>query len=219
MKKRNVLLSALILAVMTLSPMASFADDTGGEEPQASTSATQEEAPETTKPAVKGFPGGNTIDVSVSRASSYVVTIPAGKQEFESGKQFEVSVSAVLGYNRAVVVSVESENGWKLADKKDTTKSHAIEYTMSVNGAVMTEGVNNILEVPYNQSGHRSSVTLVAGEVGTPQLAGTYSDTLTFTVSETDIGELTILGRTPSTDPTTQDPQLQIPTAPSDSGE
>ncbi len=159
MKKINVLLAALTLAVTALTPLTSSAA------------------------ALTGDSG--TTEVSMSVNSSYTVTIPDSVTQLEVNDTLQVTAADVLlHYNEKLVVSVASENGWKLKDKEHSENNADISYTLNIDGNKVTNDAA-VLVVPYDLK--NKSANLTVAEIGDPTYAGTYSDTLTFNVKTEDI--------------------------------
>lgn len=171
MKKMNILLSALSLAVVMLTPMASFAE-TGGTPEGSGTSG--------------GNTGGKTFSntsetmvVSQEFKSEYTIIIPEGTQKLEEG--LDVGAKAFLKYNEKLVVSVDSNNGWVLKDT-NTGNEEDISYTLTVGDEEVTKnGPADIFEVKYTDENMRKDIVMELADIDDPTYAGTYTDTLTFT--------------------------------------
>lgn len=159
MKKINVLLSVLVLAISTLTPMASFAEV----EPE-----------DTTLPNDK-------IELSTTQASSYKIVVPPGTTTLEKDQKFEVKASAILEYNKELTVSVTSTNNWHLQDTANA--ENKISYQMKYGDTILNEAVEDILTVPSGNVEH--SITLTVVDIETAKHAGTYKDVLTFTAKTT----------------------------------
>lgn len=171
MKKMNILLSALSLAVVMLTPMASFADTDGTPEGSVTSGGN-----------TGGKTFSNTLEtmvVSQEFKSEYTIIIPEGTQKLEKG--LNVGAEAFLNYNEKLVVSVASENGWVLKDT-NTGNEEDISYTLKVgNKDVTKDGPAEIFEVKQTDEGVRKDIVMELSYIGTPTYAGTYTDTLTFT--------------------------------------
>lgn len=164
MKKINILLSTLVLAVAMLTPMSSFAEgDTD----------TQEETTIATEETVNA---SESIEVSQTYKPSYKIVIPAGTAALTENQKFIVKGEALLEYSKSLTVSVESENEWKLKDIKHD--ENEISYKMKCGEADITTAEADILTV--KSGGDEYSVTLTAYNIGTAYYAGTYKDVLTF---------------------------------------
>lgn len=150
MKKINILLSALVLAISTLSPMASFAVETQK---------------------------SDSIELSKTQAPTFKMVIPAGTTALEENQEFEVKASAILEYNKALTISVESTNNWNLQDTNFS--ENEISYTMKYGDTEIEAQEVDILAVPSGDEEH--SVTLTVCSIGKASHAGTYKDVLTFT--------------------------------------
>ncbi|MDE6425632.1 MAG: hypothetical protein K2K89_05805, partial [Ruminococcus sp.] len=178
---RNVLLAALILAVMTFSPVAALAQEADDSGNQINTTASENPEPQETTENNNAFVPRDKMELSLSRKATYTVTIPEGsKDNLQNGDSFDVSVTSLLEYDQSIYVSVRSANGWELVDAKHT--DNTIPYHMKINGVALEGRENVILENPYNAE--TSSVTLVAGGIEKPNYAGTYKDQLTFTIEK-----------------------------------
>lgn len=179
MKKMSVLLSALVLAIASLSPMASFAEN----EPADAT------APQ-------------TIELCKEYDSSYRITIPAEPIGLTENANFEVSATALLGYGKELNVSVESKHNWQLQDKV-TSNKHKISYKMKYDDTDIEDKKATILTVPSGKQ--TNSVNLTVYDIAEPTYAGKYSDTLTFTATptETEVSEAQTTATEESTTTTT----------------
>ena len=109
-------------------------------------------------------------------ADSYIVTIP---DSMTIGADANVSVSNVTitaGYLLTVSVSsLQYNNGWKLVNGDDT-----VGYTLQIDSADME---NNGTVLTAKNGDSEVTKTLVTALVGTPKYSGSYTDTLTFSVS------------------------------------
>lgn len=154
MKKMNVLLAALALAITAITPLASSASDT--------------------EPA---------IEVSATFDTSYTITIPDGIQEIKEGTPFNVSASGCFEYGETVSIYVESTNGWKLKDKNHSDNKADIPYSVTNKDSKtpLGEGKNNILEFTVNDDVLDGETIMTVSEIKAPTYAGTYGDKLTFT--------------------------------------
>ena len=196
MKKMNVLLSAIILAVMTLTPVAAFANDadiqTGIETSQSdevnpsgeeNTPVEEDEFADVGENHFKK--GSDSTKFSVYSKPSFTFYIPEGEKNIKDGSEFDISVKTRIDYKKSIVVTVSSKNGWKLKDKDH--EKNIIDYHMCIgsqNGKQITNEDNVILEAPYFNE--ESSTKIVADGIGKPKFSGTYSDLLTFTAQEKD---------------------------------
>lgn len=134
--------------------------------------------------SVTAFAADNTLDnerktgtteVTHTVSDSYIVTIP---DSMTVGTDATVSASDVTlakGYNLAVSVSsAQYDNGWKLKNNGE-----ALGYTLKIgdkdvanNGIILTA-----------ESGGTETKTLVTALDGTAKYSGSYTDTLTFSVT------------------------------------
>lgn len=111
---------------------------------------------------------------------SYVVTIP---DSMEVGTDANVSIKDVVlavGYQLTVSISsTQYDNGWKLQNNGDT-----LNYTLKIDGTDVT----NNGTVLTAKNGNEVSKTLVTAvpEGQKPKYSGSYTDTLTFSVSVVD---------------------------------
>ncbi len=158
MKKINVLLAALTLAVTALTPLTSSAAALNGD--------------------------SGTTEVSKTFDPSYTVTIPDSVTQLEVNGALQVTAETFLKYNQQLVVSVASGNGWVLKDKAHEENNKDISYTLKV-GETVVENNAAVLVVPYDLK--NKSANLTVANIGDPTYAGTYSDTLTFSVKTEDI--------------------------------
>lgn len=155
MKKINVLLAALTLTVTALTPLTSSAATLAGNE-------------------------GTTV-VSKTFDSSYTVTIPDSVNDLIVDSTLSVEATGVLlNYNEKLVVSVASKNNWHLKDKENTANTADISYTLNAGDTALANG-DAVLEVPYTEK--NKSADLTVANIADPTYAGTYADTLTFSVT------------------------------------
>lgn len=174
MKKMNILLVAFTLVVSAITPMASSAETLD------ETTSTSSQ-----KTITENSTDGETTELSQSHASHYTINIPPSTTELEENDEFEISATTFLEYGKGISVSVTSKNTWKLTDTKRPDNNEPISYKISVGERVLTEQEEEIFTVPYNVKS--DSVTLVAHDIEQATYAGTYSDTLTFTVNSIDV--------------------------------
>lgn len=162
MKKMNVLLAALTLAITAITPMASFAEES--DKVQSGNTKIETEAP-----------------------SEYYITIPEGRETLKEGDELAVTAYAFIEYGKELTVSVTSENTWKLTDSKHPENPKPISYEVSCGGKALTKKTEEILVVPYDTTGYQKTATLVIENVPGATYAGTYEDTLTFNSGVRDI--------------------------------
>ena len=176
---RRFIPAVMALAMVSaIAPMSAFAAD----DP---TSIDQETALPTTK----------DINVSFENAPTYTVTIPAdvsfGDRFDEKSNQVKVE-DVYLGKGRsAVVVPVDSANGYKLALNGTDTET-AFPYTVNTKvgegaATTVTAEANEVIKVATGTSENKGSgtatLTYAIPENTDVPAPGRYSDTLTFTIS------------------------------------
>ena len=120
--------------------------------------------------------GGSDIIYDVPE--TWVLIVPESIT-FENGLSGEVKIAGAIKQYSSVNISVVSHNQWfvKLSDGKD-----AVEYQMIVGEDVVDSG-DIILTVPYNAPENERGVSATFTATGTPTIAGTHTDTLTFIAS------------------------------------
>lgn len=179
MKKLVSLISALTMCAVMTAPMVSSAttDVTLNTESKTST-----------------FNFTTTID------SSYTVTIPDGSADLSQPVDLMVSATGVcIKGNQTLKVDVSSANKWNLHDENSGDLAYSLtaikETTSEDNGITLTEG--DVLVSKETAKTVGESFTVLTVDAGTPadkaimrakveetaKMAGTYTDTLTFTVS------------------------------------
>lgn len=189
MKKTNVMLAALTLAIASITPMAASAANT-------------KISPATT--ADKG-----TITMTKSYASHYTFTIPDEPIELNAEtneKDTKVSMVGYLGYGEKLTVTVESSHKWHLHDFYHIENEEEVSYTLKANGKDVT-GEDNVVMVfsdtdnnPTEKEGTKAFETkLTFCEFGEAVYAGTYEDTLTFNVMPGKISEEELAARKTTT--------------------
>lgn len=135
--------------------------------------------------------GSKTITLQKELSSTYTVTIPdSGPVDPTSVTELPVTVSDVLlKDNENLKVSVKSENGFKLKCG-DASKNHEIGYTMKIGEGSPLSGNSEtaVLENINNDSVKLSETLNISDvEVSNAECAGTYTDTLTFTVDVSEV--------------------------------
>ena len=135
----------------------------------------------------------NQSDVATSTVvhgvnEAYVVTIPDRIDMVEKGvTETSISTSGVyLPRAKALAVNLSSANysngSWQLL--LDTNNTFKMSYSIKNGGVEVTNGG----QILYCAGGTASAVTLLSFEsTGKPAQSGSYSDTLTFTVSVNEI--------------------------------
>lgn len=114
-----------------------------------------------------------TTTLAKSYAESYTITIPAEVSMDEQAVSAELAVAAtdvLLNDGDVLKVSVASDNDWNLVHASDSECK--VAYELSATGDVLT----------IHSGDTEGSTELTATVTGTPSKAGTFSDTLTFSV-------------------------------------
>ncbi len=123
-----------------------------------------------------------TVTYTYAPVNEYVVTIP---DTITIGTDATVSATVTeMEEHKELVVTVASENGWAL---QDTTNAYNhVLYEMSIDaGVTMLPNGATVLTVESATTSPKT-VTLSTELRSTTTIAGTYQDTLTFTVSLRD---------------------------------
>lgn len=195
MKKMLSLISALTMCAVMAAPVASSAAALNTTEGVGDSSITYgikgtENTPENER----------TSDVTFKKfkASSYVVTIPDGVADLSSAQELKVSAKDVLiGAKQMINISVTSANEFNLVNTD--SKEKKVSYTLTPKVAegdtpatALTNESEPILSIaPEEAYDEAVTKTLIAvASDDTIKVAGTYVDTLTFTVS-VDGGDVT----------------------------
>lgn len=123
-----------------------------------------------------------SADVTLSKtvSSSYTVTIPDDMENIDTDSELTVSAAdVIINKGQTLNVSVSSLNGWTL-DGDGGSFTYSLTPT-DVSDGVALENGDNVLMVASGTTS--ASKTFTAAVTGNVTMAGTYSDTLTFTVS------------------------------------
>lgn len=122
------------------------------------------------------------FEIQKTYPTSYRITIPESTSNLKAGQEFTLSAENVkIEFGKTLQVSVTSKNNWTLMDK-NTNNKDGIKYNMGYgeDETNITSQTQDVLDVGNgNESGN---VTLTVISVDNPDLAGTFSDTLTFNV-------------------------------------
>ena len=163
MKKMKALLAMLAVALATLSPMASFAEDATSGETLVQT---------------------GTIELRKKYDGGYKIVVPPSINELKEGAKLEAGASdVVIAADKQLNISVQSQNNWHLVNMTDSLKS--ISYTVAKpDGKALVEGTNHILTI--TEATDREVVELTVSNVDNPTYAGDYIDVLTFTAQIVD---------------------------------
>lgn len=123
-----------------------------------------------------------TVTYTYAPVNEYVVTIP---DTITIGTDATVSASVTeMEEHKELIVTVTSENDWKL---KDTTNAeNTVSYSMSIGAGAATLSNNATVLTVESATTSPKTVTLSTKLWNTVTVAGTYQDTLTFTVSLCD---------------------------------
>lgn len=125
---------------------------------------------------------GKSLNVQKTFDENYIITIPESTENLTKGQKLTASVDNVLiKHGQTLRLSVTSENDWTLRNRKYPDTDSGAEYRIcGENMEILEEKTETILTVG---SGKKSdSVTLTVDSIEKPTFAGTYTDTLTFSV-------------------------------------
>lgn len=124
-----------------------------------------------------------SLDVQKTFDEDYMITIPESTENLTAGKQFTAKVDNILiKHGQTLKLSVTSGNDWKLKNRKYPDIDDGAEYRMTCDGKtdIIEEQTETILTVGNGKKS--DSVTLTVDSIEDPMFAGTYTDTLTFSV-------------------------------------
>lgn len=127
--------------------------------------------------------GGDYIEIKKTFPTSYVVTIPDGTNYFAENQGFTVKADNVLiEYGQTLEVTVTSGNNWQLKDSNNPENPSGIDYRMAIgdSGTEITSQTQTIMSI--GEGIQSDGVTLTVVSVDNPDMAGKFSDTLTFGV-------------------------------------
>ena len=131
-------------------------------------------------PITQADSGSETVEISHKVDEAYTVTIPADF-DLETGATISAD-GVVIESGKQLEVTVSSASGWKLK-RADVTDDEGIAYELSVTGAaVALVNGDAVLTVAAGET-TGGSAALTGTLIGTATEAGTYTDTLTFTVA------------------------------------
>lgn len=128
--------------------------------------------------------GTDYMEIQKVYPTSYLITIPDGSDAISAGEKFIIKADNVLiEHGQMLEVSVSSENDWNLRDRNNPENPEEIRYVMGF-GDDNTE-IENKSETVLSVTDGRTadSVELTVLDVKTPRTAGTFADTLTFSIT------------------------------------
>lgn len=128
--------------------------------------------------------GTDYMEIQKVYPTSYLITIPDGSDAISAGDKFTIKADNVLiEHSQMLEVSVSSENDWNLRDRNNPENPEEIHYVMGF-GDDNTE-IENKSETVLSVTDGRTadSVELTVLDVKTPRTAGTFADTLTFSIT------------------------------------
>lgn len=128
--------------------------------------------------------GTNYMEVQRVYPTSYLITIPDGSDAVAAGEKFVIKADDVLiEHGQMLEVSVSSEHGWNLKDRNHPENPEEVGYVMAFgdDNTVIENKCETILSVTDGRTA--DSVALTVLNVGTPNTAGIFTDTLTFCVA------------------------------------
>ncbi|MDE6538888.1 MAG: hypothetical protein K2K66_01735 [Ruminococcus sp.] len=174
MKKMKALLALLAVALATLSPMASFAEDTTSGETLVQS---------------------GTMELRKKYDGGYKIVVPPSINDLTKGAKLQAGASdVVIAADKQLNISVQSQNNWNLVNMTDSLKS--ISYTVTKpDGEALKNGWNHILTI--TEATEKEVVELTVSNVENPTYAGDYIDVLTFTAQ---IVDKTVDNSTPTTE-------------------
>lgn len=139
----------------------------------------QAETTTTTTTAVKD----NSFEVEKEFAESYKINIPDSTDSLAENHIFTAGVENVLiEHGQTLKLSVTSEHSWELTDKYHPENNKTVGYSIGYGDAktAIKNKTETILTVGEGKKSDNVKLTVI--EVKTPELAGTFADTLTFSV-------------------------------------
>lgn len=142
------------------------------------------DAPEVpSEPETESNSDGKSFEVEKTFPSSYTITIPDGTTSLEAGQNFTVSAENVLiEHGETLELSVTSGNNWKLKDRNNPANQSGIAYSMGYgdgNNAIASQSAT-ILTIGDGKKSDNVKLTVIS--IAEPDMAGTFADTLTFSV-------------------------------------
>lgn len=144
------------------------------------TTAADQDADTSTTPANTG---DQQVVIEKTVDQSYVIVIPDSTDSLTERQTFDLSASdVVIPYGQTLKISVTSANGWKLRDKSNHDNPSAISYLMGYgdNETGITNQTETVLTVGNGAKSGNVDLTVIS--IDDPEMAGTFSDTLTFNV-------------------------------------
>lgn len=127
-----------------------------------------------------------SLSIEQKYPTDYNIIIPEGTEELEAGQNFTAYAENVLiEHGEKLELSVTSNNGWKLMDEKNPGNTYGIEYRMGYgDGKTRIEDKSAVI-LTVGEGKETADVKLTVLSVDDPQMAGKFSDTLTFKVEIT----------------------------------
>lgn len=126
---------------------------------------------------------GKNVIVRKTVDQSYEIVIPEGTNSLAEGQTFELAANNVkIPFGKKLNVAVTSSNGWTLSDKKHPENNDRIGYSMGFGDAAapIENDTETILSI--GEGAENGTVKLTVLSVGEAKMAGTFADTLTFSV-------------------------------------
>lgn len=123
---------------------------------------------------------GNTV-VTYNSEASYIVTIPEDFAITSSPVNKEVKAEGTIESDKRLTVKVAStqyDSGWKLK----STLDDVLAYSIKVENAELANN-DTVLSASAQELSAAKTSAITFQVTGTPVYAGTYIDTLTFTVA------------------------------------
>ncbi|MCM1528615.1 MAG: hypothetical protein NC093_01300 [Alistipes sp.] len=126
---------------------------------------------------------GKNVIVRKTVNESYEIVIPEGTGSLAEGQTFDLTANNVkIPFGKKLNVAVTSFNGWTLNDKKHPENNDCISYSMGFGDtAALIEG-NTETILSIGEGVESGTVKLTVLSVGEAKMAGTFADTLTFSV-------------------------------------
>ncbi len=167
-------------AAVTTTETTEASPGTDSSDQTTTTTAAGQDADTSTTPANTG---DQQVVVEKTFEQSYEIVIPDSTDSLAEGQTFNLSAANVLiPHGQTFKVSVTSSNGWKLRDKNNPENPSLISYLMRYgdNESGITNKTETVLTVGNGAGSGNVDLTVIS--IDDPQMAGTFSDTLTFNV-------------------------------------
>ena len=132
-----------------------------------------------------------TMEITYGVDSGYTVTIPANLNLTNTDPVEKVGSAekVMIDYGKSLKVSIESDNysesKWYMVDTATGASSNKVQYTIK-DGENSVASDDVVLEVKAGADGLSGSNTLTFQVPEVPTKAGSYKDTLRFTVEVSD---------------------------------